>query len=209
MKHPTVRFKSLRVALNEIEKFVRDPRHLQTGKAIKQFGDLRPRELLANWLVCVTFNKECGSPDRLTFTTDPTGGDGILLDTETGDTFATEHVIVPTARKGKTADMEARILSAIEAKNKKGGAAYASGKTLIVFLNNGSGGAWKPNRVARALPNPLHFAVVWGVGLHTHDAKSGEYAYGVAQLTLDDGNAPTFIIRIAADFDSWTATGIQ
>lgn len=131
-----------------------------------------------------------------------------MLDTETGDTFATEHVIVPTAREGKTADMEARILSAIEAKNKKGGAAYASGKTLIVFLNDGSGGAWKPNRVAKALPNPLHFAVVWVVGLHTPDAKSGEYTYGVAQLTLNDGNAPTFIIRIAADFDLWTATRI-
>jgi hypothetical protein len=62
---------------------------------------------------------------------------------------------------------------------------------------------------SEALPNPLHFAVVWVVGLHTHDAASREYAYGVAQPTLDDGNALTFIIRLAADFDSWTATRIQ
>jgi hypothetical protein len=209
MKYPIVRFKSLRVALNEIAKFVRDPRHLQTGKPVKKFGGLRPRELLANWLVCAAFNEECGSPDRLTFTTDPTGGDGILLNIETDATFTTEHVIVPAARKGKTANVEERILSAIEAKKKKGESAYASGKTLVVFLNDGSGGAWKPNRVAKALPNPLHFAVVWVVGLHAHDAKSGEYVYGVAQLTLDNGNAPTFMIRIAADFDSWTATRIQ
>jgi hypothetical protein len=209
MKHPVRRFKNLRMALNEIAQFVRDPRHLQTGKPVKQFGGLRPRELLANWLVCATFNEECGSPDRLTFTTDPTGGDGILLDTETDETFTTEHVIVPAASKGKTADIEARILSAIVSKNKKGGAAYASGKTLIVFLNDGSGGEWKPNRIAKALPNPLHFAVVWVLGLHAHDSKSGEYTYAVAQLTIDDGNAPTFMIRIAADFDSWRATRIQ
>jgi hypothetical protein len=209
MKYRVVRFKNLHVALNEIAKFVREPAHLQTGKPIEQFGGLRPRELLTNWLVCAAFNAECGSPDRLTFITDPTGGDGILHDTTTDETFPTEHVIVPAAEKGNTADLEAPILSAIEGKNKKGGAAYASGKTLIVFLNDGSGGAWKPNRVAKALPNPLHFAVVWVVGLHTHDAKSGEYAYGAAQLTLDGGDAPTFIIRIAPDFDSWRATRIQ
>jgi hypothetical protein len=206
MKLPIVRFKNLKVALKEIAQFVRDPRHLQTGKPVKQFGNLRPRELLTNWLVCVAFNEECESPDRLTFTSDPTGGDGILLDTQTKETFATEHVIVPAATKGETADVEALILTAIEVKNKKGGPAYASGKTLIIFLNAGSG-AWSPNRVAKQLPNPLHFAVVWVVGLH--HSESGEYTYGVTQLTLDDGNAPTFLIRIANDFNLWTTTKIQ
>jgi hypothetical protein len=205
MKYPTVRFKNLKVALKEIEQFVRDPRHLQTGKPVKQFGNLRPRELLTNWLVCVAFNDECESPDRLTFTSDPTGGDGILLDTQINETFATEHVIVPAATKGKTVDVETLILSAIEAKNKKG-PAYASGKTLIVFLNAGAG-AWSPNRVAKQLPNPLHFAVVWVVGLH--NVESEEYIYGVAQLTLDEGNAPTLLIRIASDFSSWTTTKLQ
>jgi hypothetical protein len=107
MKYPTVRFKNLKVALKEIEQFVRDPQHLQTGRPVKQFGDLRPRELLTNWLVCAAFNDECGSPDRLTFTSDPLDGDGILLDTKTNETFATEHVIVPAATKGKTVDLEA------------------------------------------------------------------------------------------------------
>jgi hypothetical protein len=87
MKYPTVRFKTLKVALKEIEQFVRDPRQLQTGKPLKQFGRPRPRELLTNWLVCVAFNDECESPDRLTFTSDPTGADGILVDTQTNETF--------------------------------------------------------------------------------------------------------------------------
>jgi hypothetical protein len=186
IKYPTVRFKNLKVALKEIEQFVRDPRHLQTGKPVKQFGNLRPRELLTNWLVCVAFNDACESPDRLTFTTDPTGGDGILLDTQTNETFATEHVIVPAATKGKTVHVEALILAVIDAKNRKGGPACASGKTLIVFLNAGFG-VWSPTRVAKKLSNPLHFAVVWVVGLHSVEA--GKYIYSVTQLTLDDRNA--------------------
>jgi hypothetical protein len=144
-------------------------------------GGLRPRELLTNWLVCVAFNDECESPERLTFTSDPTGGDGILLDTQTKETFATEHVIVPAAPKGKTVDGEALILKAIQAKNKKGGPAYASGKTLFVFLNAGAG-AWSPNSVTKQLPDPLHFSVVWVVGLHRVES---EYIYGVTQIGLE------------------------
>lgn len=213
MKYQVVRFKNLRLALNEIAQFVRDPRQLQTGKPIKKFGGLRPRELLANWLVCAAFNEHCGSPDRLTFIADSTSkdeifGDGILLNTETGETFPTEHVIVPAAKQGKTADLATRILKAITDKINKGGSAYASGKTLVVFLNDGSDAEWKPTRVTKELPDPPHFAVIWVVGLHAFDAKSGEYTYAVAQLTLEDGNAPTFIIR-TSDFDSWTVTRAQ
>jgi hypothetical protein len=39
------------------------------------------------------------------------------------------------------------------------GEPYASGKTLIVFLD-AAVGEWFPNRVARALPDPLYFATV-------------------------------------------------
>src|SRR5579871_5281974 len=99
VNHPSVRFKNLRLALNEIAQFIRNPEHLQTGKPIEKFGGLRPRELLANWLICVAFNAHNESPERLTFiaskTCDEYFGDGILHDTVTGETFPTEHVIVP------------------------------------------------------------------------------------------------------------------
>jgi hypothetical protein len=42
--------------------------------------------------------------------------------------------MVPRLREGETGDAEALILNAIEEKRLKGGAAYARGKTLIVFL---------------------------------------------------------------------------
>lgn len=69
MKYPVTRFKSLLVALKEIEPMVRDPRHLQTGKPLEKFGDMRPREMLANWLLCATF--KATQSRKLTFYSDP------------------------------------------------------------------------------------------------------------------------------------------
>jgi hypothetical protein len=55
--------------------------------------------------------------------------------TESEASFPTEHILVPAARSGEAVDIEALILKAINDKREKGGAAYASGKTLAVFLN--------------------------------------------------------------------------
>jgi len=87
---------------------------------------------------------------------DPIGGDGIICDAATGETWPTEHVMVPRLRAGQTDDAETLILKAIDQKRDKGGAAYAAGKTLIVFLDAGAD-TWFPNRVARRLPRSLAF----------------------------------------------------
>ena len=180
---------------------------LSGARPLHQFGGLRPRELIANWLLCVGFNDDCGTPERLTFTSDPLGGDGLLYDTVTGATFPTEHVYIRTLARGNSADLEALILDKINEKRKKGGPAYASGKTLVVFLNAGGGRAWRPNKVAKQLPNPLYFEVVWVVGLHQIEA--GKHAYSVAQLKITDGAAPSWLIRIADDFDYWKVERLQ
>jgi hypothetical protein len=41
MKHPVKKFKSLAVALKELEPFIRNGAHLQTGKPFKILGDMR------------------------------------------------------------------------------------------------------------------------------------------------------------------------
>jgi len=204
MKYPVRRFKSLEVALKEMEPFVRDGAHLQSGKRFKQLGDMRSREILANWLVCVTINAVNGQ--ELMFSSDPIGGDGIIQDGGTGETWATEHVMVPSHAAGKDDDAKSLILKAIEQKRTKGGAAYAEGKTLVVFLDAGAG-EWHPNKVARALPDPLLFATVWVVGLQ--GVQDGEYVYGVTLLDLNTGNAPTFLVRISKTFDAWEVTSLQ
>jgi hypothetical protein len=205
MKLAIKRFKSLAVCLKELEPFIRNGEHLQTGKPFEKFDGLRSREILGNWLVCVAVNFE-RQADVLTLMSDPEGGDGILYDTAAEHAWRTEHVLVPTNTPGETRDIETQILSAIGLKQQKGGAAYASGKTLIVFLNAG-GGPWHPNKVAKQLPKPLDFDDVWVVGLQRVD--SGSYVYGVTQLDTGEGDAPTWMVRLGENFDAWRVERFQ
>ena len=208
MKYPVTRFKSLDVALKELEPFIRDGEHLQTGKPFEQLHGMRSREALANWLICVAANSDDGT-DRLSFTSDPTGGDGVIYDSRTETTWKTEHVMVPRLRSPEAAEaaeqIETRVIEAVALKQGKG-APYASGKQLVVFLNSGCD-SWFPNKVARQLPQPMHFDDVWVVGLQYVDGD--EYVYGVTLLDITAGNAPAWRIRIGRNFDGWTVDRIQ
>ena len=206
INYPITRFVSLELALKEIAPFIRNGKYLLNGKPIKRFGGMLPREMLANWLVCVAANAT--GEVKLTFLSDPVGGDGVLYDEKTRDTWPTEHVMVPPLRSGQTGDGHSLVVDAVQKKCRKGGAAYARGKTLIVFMEAGTGvGAWYPNRIARGLPNPLHFGSVWIVALQ--GIEDGEYVYGVSLLDVGNSNAPTFRVRINRDFTSWQVTREQ
>ena len=207
MRYPVTCFESLEVCLKELEPFIRDGQHLETGKPFKRFGGLRSRELLANFLLCVALNSATHA-DRLTFFSDPLGGDGVIYDTVTEETWPTEHILVPRngGVRSEAIPLEARILKAIESKQSKGGAAYASGKTLLVFLNAGESEPWFPNKVAKQLP-ALDFSAVWVVGLQTFEA--GEYVYNVMRLDLRQGNAPVWRVRIGKGFDAWSVEPVQ
>jgi hypothetical protein len=198
MKYQVTHFKSLKDALKELERFIRDGAHLQTGRPSAQLIDLRSREALANWLLCVSVNSVT-QPGRLTFSSDPLGGDGIICDTMTEETWPTEHVMVPDLPGSEAKDVEALILEKVSLKWNRG-PTYASGKTLVVFLNAG-GGRWFPDQVARRLPSPLHFEAVWVVGLQGVEAD--EYIYNVTRLDLSRGHAPAWRVRIGKEFDDW------
>ena len=118
MQYQTKRFKSLKTALKELKPFIRDGEHLQIGKLFKRFAGLRSRELLANWLLCVAANFMYQS-DRLTFTSDPVGSDGIICDTQTEETWQTEHVLVPFTYGAAMEKVETLILKAIEEKEQQ------------------------------------------------------------------------------------------
>jgi hypothetical protein len=187
------RFKNLSLAIKELKPFIVNGEHLQTGKPFGRFGGLRSREILANWLLCVATG-----PDRLDFTSDPQGGDGIIVDGLTGETWNTEHALIPSGEsKGS---IEERLLAAVDKKHRKGGMAYASGKTLVLFLNS-NGGEWLPTRVAENLPKDLHFEAVWIVGLH--GVVGGAYTYFVTRLDLSQGHPPMWKVHINSEFDSW------
>jgi hypothetical protein len=208
MRHDSKRFKSLTIALKEIEPYVRNGKHLRSGSPFKNFGNMRFREMLANWLICAAFNSESQQPERLTFasTSDPIGGDGVLVDTVTEETWPTEHVIA-LVPPGDVGEIEPRVLAAVAQKIDKAGAAYATGKTLVVLLEGGGERQWYPNKVAKALPQPLHFRAVWVVALH--GVEAGEYVYDVMQMDEEAGVAHIWRVRIAADFDKWSVARVQ
>jgi hypothetical protein len=201
-KYPVTRFKNLRVALKEIEPMVRDPQHLQTGKPLEKFGKMRPREMLANWLLCATFEAIEGR--ELMFYSDAIDGDGLIRDEATEQTWQTEHVYV--SRHNAGSDAKGLIIRAINQKQSKG-EPYCRGKTLVVLLDTPAAGLWFPNEVAKALPNPLLFAAVWVVGFSMIEA--GSYIYNLTLLDVTDGNAPAFLLRITPDFDAWHVEQIQ
>jgi hypothetical protein len=196
---PVRKFKSMEVALKTLEPYIRNATHLQSGRPFQNFGDMRSREAVANWLLCATVNAI--EPHRqLSFTTtdDLIRGDGIIHDENSDKLFPTEHVMVSSQQAG---DGQALILKAINDKRNKGASAYASGMTLVVFVNANTG-EWFPNRVAHALPDPLYFETVWVVSLQEVEAD-GTYVYGVAHLDVSQGDAPAFHVRISKDFDAW------
>jgi hypothetical protein len=202
MKHDATRFKDLKVALKEIEPLIRDPRHLQTGKPFEKFGGMRPREMVANWLLCAAIQAVEGH--EMMFYTDPLHGDGIIRDEATGQTFPTEHVYVSQYSTGPNA--QTLILNAINHKQAWKDA-YAAGKTLVVFLDTPAVGQWYPTSVARVLPNPLHYAAVWVVGFSKLEGE--DYIYGLTMLDPSQENAPAVLVRIHKEFDAWEVVQIQ
>lgn len=205
MKHQVTQFMAMKLALKELEPFVRNGGHLLSGRPFARFDGLRSREILANWLICAALNYIAGV-GRMHFTSDPLGGDGIIRDKITQNTWPTEHVMVPRAREGQQFDLEQQILTAIQKKQQKGGPAYASGKTLVVFLD--MVGEWKPNRLTQALPKGLAFDGIWVVGLEK-GIVGGQYSYHVANLDLSQGDAPVWRVTICSNFDDWSVEPIQ
>jgi hypothetical protein len=209
MKRKITRFKDLKIALKELEPFIRNIANgktsvLESGRPIKKFGGMLPRELVANWLLTVVGNYFTQS-ERFQFTTDPDGSDGLIYDTVTQEAVSTEHIITRSKGASDTTDAQTKILNAVEQKIAKGGAAYARGKTLVVFMFSGADGTfWYPDKVAAALPSVLHFEAVWVVSFQRLEGDDPVYA--VTRLDLRKGHAPVWWVRIAADFESWTVS---
>jgi hypothetical protein len=140
------------------------------------------------------------------FTSDPIGSDGIIRDKITQKSWPTEHVLALKQEVNKNFDLDTLILNAIEQKRTKGGAAYASGKILVVFLETPTD-FWYPNIVVKKLPNPLYFTQVWVINLQC--CKDETYTYNVVLLENDGTNAPSFQVSINKDFDSWEIMRVQ
>jgi len=205
MKYKVTEFKSLKVALKELEQFIRDGAHVLRGKPLRRFGGSRPRELLANWLLAAVANASTNTEDY-TFTSDPIGGDGIIYNLKEQKDWPTEHVIVPPAGAGETVTVEERIRDQVKKKQDKGGEQYARGKTLIVLNEFGNNERWHPNKAAKLLPD-TSFQEIWAVGLYS--VNDGEYTYYVTVLDKRMQTMPVWMVEINKDFTDWVVKQTQ
>jgi hypothetical protein len=203
-------FKSQKVALKELEPFFRNVAVgkkrrpvLESGRPVKRFGNMLPRELVVNWLFTAVGNY-IAHAERFDFTSDPREGDGLIYDEASETAIWTEHVMV----RGPIADAMTGILTEVKKKIAKGGTAYAGGKHLLVFMYGGDGARWWPNKVAATLPSPSHFDHVWVVGFQSFEPNdpSGDRIYGITRLDLRRGHCPAWWVRIASNFESWEVT---
>ena len=149
--------RDLSVLLKDLEPLVKDPKFLRTGRKFRNFP-LLPREVLANWLLCVVMNYQNES-NSVTISTDPEGGDGLILNLATGVHMVTEHVFVPEIQS-VLSTVEDQIINAIRAKARFG-RPYASGKHLIVFSE--AVGLWYPNRAARRVKKKTTRSALFGL----------------------------------------------
>src|ERR1700690_1559829 len=100
-------FPSLKHALKRAEQIIKDPDELRSGKPLADFSGMRPREFVGNLLVCLVTNPD-DDENRMKFAPNPSGGDGTITDTKTGEQWKMEHVYElgpwekkPEGRKGE------------------------------------------------------------------------------------------------------------
>lgn len=194
MKQKVTTFVSMRQALKELGPFICDGNHLETGKPFKNFDGMRSREVLGNWLLCAALNSDYGN-ERLRVCSDPNGGDGVINDEFENRAIAMEHVLVSRSSKAAK-DTESLLIDQINKKREKGGKAYATGKTLVVFLNR-KGENWIPRSVASKMPEDFYFDDIWVVGLNR--VINGEYIYNV--VNLDKNGCPIWEVKIFSNFE--------
>jgi hypothetical protein len=207
MKFDVRAFKNMEIALSEIWPRI-SAAELKNGRPVEKFGNLLPREIWANWLLCAALNSERQPDEQLVFTTNPESmiGDGVIYDQKGKGAWRFEHVYVRPQSPTEPTTIEALISSAAGDKQQKGYKAYASGKTLLVYVDAGGGRIWHPNKAAKAIPSN-DFLDVWAVSFA--GAVTYEWIYGVALLSAEGVDAPTFQVRINKQRPRWSVIRIQ
>lgn len=192
--------KDFRLALKDIEPYVKDPHFLIKGREFTNFS-LRPREMWANWLLTAILRKLHG--EHITFAEDPSG-DGFIVDSKTGEVIPTEHVSALENPLNPLPKGEERVINAINQKIKKG-SDYAKGKWLVVFFDGA--GKFYRNKIRESILGRHGFGAVYIIGLLTSDEKG--YSYLVTEFKDSSGDkSVTFKIDIDINFTDWEISPI-
>lgn len=195
-----VQVKDLKQVLKDMEPYIKKVQPLYTGRPISNFP-LLMREALGNWLVCAVGNY---NGYNITFQTDPTGGDGIILNRDTKGGTYTEHVCainnLPNSKPIINSDdfIFEKIQDKID-KGTKNGDKYKN-KMLVVFIEGLIN--FHPFKIAHKINGKHNFSSVWSFGLEETNDK--EYRYIIIQLSTYLSSPLIYKVHIPIDFESWT-----
>jgi hypothetical protein len=193
--------KDFKIALKDMEPYVKDGNYLLKGREFANFS-LRPREAWANWLICAVLRKLQG--DDITFAED-TAGDGFLVDGKKGMAIPTEHVSALENSKNKQPKGEDRIIEAIYKKIKRG-PKYAEGKILVVFFDGA--GEFFRNKIRESIKGKHNFVSIFCVGLLTIDTNG--YSYIITEFKEEYGDKSiSFKVQLNPDFTDWEISQIM
>ncbi len=164
------------------------------------FFNMRPREALANRLLCAVFQSR--GTKGITFQED-SNWDGIILDRETWKSFPVEHVSALHDPVYILPSWEDRIIDAINKKIAKK-PPYPKWTHLVVFFDGA--GEWYRNKVRENIKWRHDFEMVYCIGLMS---KGWDwYAYSVTQMPPMIDNSFTFKVQFNPDFTDWTVSQI-
>ncbi len=193
--------KDFKIALKDLEPYVRNPKFLINGREFTNFS-LRPRKAWTNWLLCVVLRKLYG--ECITFAEDP-NGDGFIVNKDTGELIPTEHVSALENPFNKLSKGEDRIINAINLKIKKGNK-YAEGKWLVVFFD-GAGEVFR-NKIRENIKGRHNFGAIYCIGLLTSNENG--YTYSVTEFKDSyKDKSITFKVEINSDFTDWKISQIK
>lgn len=188
--------KDFKIALKDMEPWVKNPQFLHNGSRIKNFS-LLPREAWANWLLCVVLRNIHG--EDITFAESPIG-DGIIVNKKMKMGIVVEHVAAMDFPSSKPLPKgEGRIIQAINHKIARG-SEYAKNKYLVVFFD-GAGEVYR-NKVREAINGKHNFKGIYAIGLLRIDEKG--YAYSVTEF--HEKFSTTFKVQINPEFTDWSIT---
>lgn len=188
----------LRIALKDMEPYVKESTYLTQGKRFLNF-DMLVREAWANLLICAVMEKVTGEH----YTFQESDGDGIIGSKATKIGNIVEHVCAMDFPAGRQLPKgEERVLWAIQHKTARG-PEYAKGKILVVFFDGA--GMFVRSKIRESIYGKHNFESVVCVGLLTVD-NSG-YEYILTDYCDEYGNESiSFRIKIPMDFSGWTIT---
>ena len=188
--------KNLKVVLKDMEPLVTDPQYLWNGRELSNFS-LRPREIWANWLICIVLRHIHKSD--ITFMDDDKG-DGFIVDKDRRVIVPTEHVSALDIPLAKNLPLgEQRVIDAINKKVSKG-KKYAEGKLLVVFFDGA--GEFYRSLIRENIYRRHNFEAIFCVGLL--ESNENGYSYSVTEFRDSFGDQSiTHVVEIDNSFDSW------